>query len=123
MHDHLYKNQNAWSKAADVAPVFAEYSGAIGLDVARFRNDYASPQLRVRINADQERGASLGVKSTPTIFINGNPLPPTSLNEAGLRAAIEAALRGEKPPTPSPTPMKPSPTAPPVPAPAISPQP
>ena len=103
MHDLLYRKQVAWSKESDVAPLFTEYAQALGLDLERFREDVASPELRERIEADRERGKSLGVTSTPTIFVNNNQLPPASLNEAGLRAAIDAALRGEKPPTPAPT--------------------
>ena len=109
MHDLLYRNQNTWSKANDVIPLLTEYASSIGLDVGRFRDDLSSPQVRERVREDQERGTSRGVKSTPTVFINGHPLPPSSFNEPGLRAAIDAALRGEAPPAPSPTATPPVP--------------
>ena len=99
MHDLLYQNQLAWSKEADVKPLFLKYASEFGLDLGRFEKDYDGAEVRARVTADQARGASLGVTSTPTLFINGQPLPPASLNENGLRTAISAAIRGETLPT------------------------
>lgn len=96
MHDLLYKEQAAWSKAADVPGLFNSYAGTLGLDVERFKKDMQSPEIAARVTADQEQGKSRGVTSTPTIFINNTALPPTSTNPPGVRAAIEAAVK-EKP--------------------------
>ncbi|HEY0368960.1 MAG TPA: thioredoxin domain-containing protein [Chthoniobacterales bacterium] len=103
MHDTLFHNQNVWSKEADVKPTFLNYAREIGLDATRFERDYDGEEPRTRVTADQARGTSLGVTSTPTLFINDQPLPPTSLNETALRAAIAAAARGEAIPTATPT--------------------
>ena len=59
-------------------------------------------EVSERIIADQQRAESLGVSRTPTLFINGRVLPPTSYQEAGLRSAIQNALEG-KTPAPSAT--------------------
>ena len=124
MHDLLYKNQATWSKAGDVAPLFTEYAQSLGIDISRFREDVESPALRARIQADQQRASTLGVTSTPTVFVNGNALPPSSLNEKGLRAAIDAAIRGEPPPTATPALSPPAPVATlPVPTPTTTPAP
>ena len=50
-----------------------------------------------RVEADQERGNSLGVTSTPTVFLNDERVPFTALNEQALRSAIQSALAGKKP--------------------------
>jgi protein-disulfide isomerase len=104
MHELLYRNQIEWSKETNVKPVFASYAQTLGLDVPRFEKDSESDEVKSRINADRERGTSLGVTSTPTFFLNGRSLPPTSINEKAMRAAISAAARGEKPPPPVATP-------------------
>src|SRR5438309_2559161 len=39
MHDLLYKEQNNWAKATDVAPLLIGYAGSIGLDTERFKKD------------------------------------------------------------------------------------
>lgn len=47
------------------------YAKAIGLDVDRFRADMASETATRRIEADRKLADSLGVKGTPTMFIDG----------------------------------------------------
>ena len=93
MHDLLYREQSAWSTAPDAQLLFERYAGVIGLDVARFKKDMESEQVKARVAADQRHGTSLGVTSTPAIFINGQPLTPSALNPSGLRAAIDAAIK------------------------------
>jgi protein-disulfide isomerase len=89
MHDLLYREQPFWSKAADVSALFNAYAGMLGLNLDQFKKDMESRQAKERIAADQKRAAALGVTSTPTIFINGKALPPSSLNAHALRSAIE----------------------------------
>ena len=107
MHDALYRNQIAWSKEQDVRLAFVTYAQEIGVDVGRFERDLDSPEVRARVSSDQARATSLGVNRTPTLFINNQPVPPSSLNENALRTAISAAVRGEKIPTETPSPAPP----------------
>jgi len=37
----------------------------------------------------------MGVSTTPSIFVNDQPVPVPQLNPAGLRAAVDAALKGK----------------------------
>jgi len=98
MHDLLYREQAAWSKAADARLLFNAYAGMLGLKIDRFKKDMESDEVKRRVTSDQQQGAALGVTVTPTIFINNRALPPASLNAAGLRAAIEAAIKAKSPP-------------------------
>lgn len=100
MHDLLYKEQPAWSKAPDVMALFNTYAGKLGLDVERFKKDMQSPETGARVTADHQHGASRGVHSTPTIFINNTVLPSTSTNPNAVRAAIDAALKEKEKPQP-----------------------
>ena len=43
----------------------------IGLDVARFDRDMDDPALDSRVDADDADAKALGVKGTPTFFVNG----------------------------------------------------
>jgi protein-disulfide isomerase len=47
------------------------YAKAIGLDVPRFRADMQAPATKARLDADRKLADSLGVKGTPTLYING----------------------------------------------------
>jgi protein-disulfide isomerase len=96
MHDLLYRNRFIWPGAPDARKAFEDFAKSLGLDVERFKKDMDSEQVKSRIVADQQRGASLGVDRTPVLFINNRQVPVTSLTPPGLRAAIEAA-RNQKP--------------------------
>jgi len=98
MHDLLYREQANWSKTKDVQPLFTSYAGMLGLNLDRFKTDMSSEKVKEKVESDQNRGEALGVKNTPTIFINNQSVPPTSLNLIALRAAIDAALREKKAP-------------------------
>ena len=93
MHDMLYDKQDEWSKAMEPRVQFDSYATRLGLDVQRFKADMERQDLAERIKADMLRGNSLGVKGTPTVFLNGRELVPGQLvTEDILRREIEAAL-------------------------------
>jgi len=96
MHDMLYREQANWAKTKDVQPLFDSYASMIGLDVDRFKKDMTSEKVKEKVESDRKKGETLGVKNTPTIFINNESVPPTSLNPTALRAAIDAAVREKK---------------------------
>jgi Na+:H+ antiporter, NhaA family len=96
MHDLLYREQATWANSKEVQTLFEAYAGMIHLDVERFKKDMASERVKEKVESDRKRGEALGVKNTPTIFINNESIPPTSLNPTALRAAIDAAVREKK---------------------------
>jgi protein-disulfide isomerase len=93
MHDLLYREQATWANTNDVQPLFESYAGTIGLNLERFKKDLNGEQVKERVEADRKRGEALGVKNTPTIFINNQSVPATSLNPTALRGAIDAAVK------------------------------
>jgi protein-disulfide isomerase len=97
MHDLLYREQDVWSKAESVRELFDAYAGMLGLNHDRFRKDIDGEKVKARVDSDVERGNSLGVKNTPTIFVNNHELGATERTPEGFRATIDQALK-EKPP-------------------------
>lgn len=96
MHGQLFRNQRDWAKDAAPQAIFEGYARAVGLDVARFTRDMNSAEVDARVVADHERAKSVGVKSTPTFFLNGRELPADKLKTTDdLRAALDAALAGQ----------------------------
>jgi len=93
MHDLLYREQAVWAKTQDVQSLFNSYAGMIGLDLERFKKDVGGEEVKAKVESDRKRGEALGVKNTPTIFLNNQSLPPTSLNPTALRAAVDAAVK------------------------------
>ena len=92
MHDTLYREQTAWSNAPNARELFESYAGTLGLNLDQFRKDMDSDKARERVDSDHALGDFLGIKATPTLFINNQPVDPKNKNPEGVRAAINAAL-------------------------------
>lgn len=65
-HDQLFENQKALDRASLIA-----HASSLDLDVERFESDLDSRALEERIQADEMEAERLGVKGTPTFFVNG----------------------------------------------------
>jgi protein-disulfide isomerase len=96
MHDQLYRGQKSWEKSGDARTAFATYARNLGLDAERFARDMNNDETDRRIVADHERARTLGVDSTPILFVNGRKLPPNAQTARDVRAAIDAALGGKQ---------------------------
>lgn len=92
MHDMIYEHQKDWATADDVRPIFSSYAKAIGLDVIQFERDAAGNVVEQRIFLDGKRAHTLGVKGTPTVFMNGREIPFESLAPEKLKALINSEL-------------------------------
>ena len=92
MHDTLYREQETWTKAPNVRELFESYAGTIGLNMDQFKKDIDGDKARERVDSDRALADFLGVKATPTLFINNRPVDPKDKNPEGVRAAINAAL-------------------------------
>ena len=92
MHDRLYRNQKSWAEAPDPRPTFISYAQELGLNIDKFVRDIDSAEVDQRINADIEKGSSMGVNGTPTVFIEGQMLRYEHTTPEGLRRGINLML-------------------------------
>ena len=83
MHDKLFANQASLSEAT-----YEQYARELGLDLARFRQDMASPRLRSRVEEDAQLAQRMGVNGTPTFLVNGERV----VGANGLRPAVDRML-------------------------------
>ena len=97
MHDLLYREQAVWSNTTDARPLFQAYAGMLQLDLNRFKTDIDSPDVQKKVESDQGRGAAIGVKTTPTLFLNNEAVPPDQLDPAKLPTFVEGAMLKAKP--------------------------
>jgi len=95
MYDVLYREQVFWSYAPNARQLFESYAGTIGLNLDQFRKDMDGEKAKERLDSDHARGDSLGVKVTPTFFINNQPVEGKDKTPDGVRAAINAALEAK----------------------------
>jgi protein-disulfide isomerase len=72
MHDALFRNQG---RVGPGRLSYRKLAEQIGLDGARFETEMSGPQVREKVTADIRLGQELGVRGTPTVFLNGRQLP------------------------------------------------
>jgi protein-disulfide isomerase len=92
MAEALYKTQWMWATAPAPRTILMDQAKDLGLDLDQFQKDLDSTECRERIDADQAHGQALGVKTAPSVLINGYNVPNTEFSENGFRTAIKAAL-------------------------------
>ncbi|MCB1025010.1 MAG: thioredoxin domain-containing protein, partial [Acidobacteria bacterium] len=93
MQNMLFTNQQTWSTDPNHRKIFEEYAKTIGLDVEKFTNDSLGLNAKSRVDADMQRGNGVGIRSTPTIFVNGKSLTFEQSTVEGIKAAVDAELK------------------------------
>jgi protein-disulfide isomerase len=85
-HDLLFKNYNKLNDQ-----IIGGIALGLGFDPREFQNAMKDPTLRKIIQQDVLDGREVGVRGTPTIFINGRRLKKRSLE--GFQSIIDKLLQ------------------------------
>lgn len=94
MNELLFVNQSQWSGNNGALDIFVQYAQQIGVEnIDQFRQSVQMRKYNEIISADVSDGNSLGVNSTPTIFINGQKLADYQYQT--LKDRIEQLLNSE----------------------------
>ena len=88
-HDALYANYNRLNDQK-----VQEIVAKLGLDETKFEEDKKSAQLAARVQQDWQDGKRIGIRGTPTLFINGRKVKNRSIS--GLEALIDEQLKAAK---------------------------
>jgi protein-disulfide isomerase len=100
MQEILFQRQSEWgerhgapttSQPPDVPALFEKYALELGLDVARINRAIQENRYAAKLARDKQDGQSLGVRRTPTIFVNGRQL--ARLDAADLKGLINEELQ------------------------------
>ncbi|POX40401.1 disulfide bond formation protein DsbA [Streptomyces sp. Ru73] len=95
LHDALYaKSRKGKALAEDKLTELARSSGVADID--RFRRDMKSDAAAEALGRDQAEGYDLGVQSTPSFLVNGEPIAGAQPTATFTRAIDDAAARAEK---------------------------
>ncbi|OKY75956.1 MAG: hypothetical protein BM485_06380 [Desulfobulbaceae bacterium DB1] len=84
-HDSLFQNMQQLSPQK-----FQEIATSLQLNMEQFNKDMADPQSMAIIGKDQQEGVGIGVKGTPSLFVNGRTAKDRSV--AGLQKMIDEEL-------------------------------
>jgi protein-disulfide isomerase len=89
MHDKLFENQRA------LAPEkYVEFATAIGLDVEKFKKDMEAPETAAQITSEMKEAGDVGVRGTPSFFINGKQ--PAGRSFELYKSIIDEELKAAK---------------------------
>lgn len=84
-HDKLFDN---YKNLSDVKVY--EIIRDLKLDRDKFEKDWKDPAVDAKVEADQREGSKIGVRGTPTVFINGRRLRKRDI--AGFTRLIDEEL-------------------------------
>lgn len=96
MHDQIFVNQPQWSRNERAVNLFLGYAEEIGLDMAAFTQCLESDRYETAVLANLQTGVDLGIRGTPSFFLNGyfvNGAQPFELFERAVQELIEDAER------------------------------
>jgi len=91
MHDVLYARSEEWATESNPNGSFIDLAETLGMDEDAFRACLSDRSGLQEIGAARQYGESIGVNSTPTLFINGRRIPPRQqyFSYAGLQSLIQ----------------------------------
>lgn len=87
MHDTLFRNQRALDPAS-----LRQYAKSIGLDMDRYDRDIQDPEIARFLEEEAAEARRVGVRGTPTFFVDGVHSPSWDFNT--LRKLAEVARTG-----------------------------
>lgn len=91
MHDKLYSTQTVWQDSTDPKSTFLSYANELGLNIEQFLNDMNSQKVSDTVNRDKKDGDKVGLRATPTFFLNGTELSIAKFED--LEQNVAAAFK------------------------------
>jgi len=91
----ILREQPRWAAHGSMRPnLVLDIAAKAGLDREAARGQMLAPQTTAIINQDRADVETMGVRQTPTFFVNGQPLDPFS--EAELRRVVAAEVAAKQ---------------------------
>jgi protein-disulfide isomerase len=75
MHDLLYAKRKEWMASNDIRTLVAKYVTQLKLDRTAFGRCALNPETRRRIQRHDAIAQQLGIRGTPTFYVNGRVVP------------------------------------------------
>jgi protein-disulfide isomerase len=99
-HDLLFAKQSEWGERhgapssapkPDVRALFEKYAMELGLDIEKYNAAMKDNRFAAKLDRDKRDGQTLGVRQTPTFFVNGRQL--ATLSGPALTSLIDEELK------------------------------
>ncbi len=95
----IFRKQDEWGEKhgappdapkPDVAKIFEGYAKELGLDIEKYIAASRENRYAAKVERDRKDGQTMGVRRTPTFFVNGREL--ARFSEKDLRSLIEEEM-------------------------------
>jgi protein-disulfide isomerase len=80
----LFENQSVWTTSDNPQALFEQYATDLGLDLEKFKIDQNAQETKEFIVNQYTEGINNGVTYTPSFFLNGQLIEPTTYEEFKL---------------------------------------
>lgn len=97
MFDRVQKAHAVEARDITDRDVLRDCAAEIGLNVARWEVDFASPEAKQAVEADLREAQQLGVNAVPTLTFDQRWILPGAVPESTLRQIVENLLEGKNP--------------------------
>ncbi|HYB98284.1 MAG TPA: thioredoxin domain-containing protein [Candidatus Limnocylindrales bacterium] len=89
MHDKLFENYRTLSDEK-----YIEFATQLGLNIDKFKADMAAPETAALISEEMKQAGQVGVRGTPSFFINGKQ--PAGRSFELYKSIIDEELKAKK---------------------------
>ncbi len=96
MHDLIHQAQSELKGKRVDKSVFVGFAQKLGLDSHRFRADMERDTVRLAVAKDVELGIALGIKGTPTAFLDGRRLESSQKGDLAFWRALAAQFAASR---------------------------
>ncbi len=96
LHDVLYDKQKEWEgkPVADITATLKTYAKDVGIDVDKLEKDMASAEVIARVERDIKSGTASQVQGTPSLFLDGRPIPGDAFQQADIISNVKQYAEG-----------------------------
>ncbi len=91
MNELIFEGQQQWG-AGNAEAIFAGYAQSIELDVEKFKIDMNSADMNRIVMANRREGIAIGLRSTPTLVINGEKIEKNPGSYLELKELVDSYL-------------------------------
>jgi protein-disulfide isomerase len=94
MHDRLFE-QHQWAPTGDnPRTLFRDFARAVGVDVDKYDACMDAQRYAGRIEASAQEGEAVGVRGTPSFYVNGRPFGRSTSDD--FKALVDSLTKKRK---------------------------
>jgi protein-disulfide isomerase len=95
MHDQLFNNHQWAQTGKNPRGLFRDFARAIGLDLDKYDACMDGQRYAARLEASVQEGEALGVRGTPSFFLNGRPYTGRGTSD-DFKALVDSLTKKHK---------------------------